>query len=623
MLAEHRYYDRLESVLLPREKYKPFPKAQERELWEQLPNQLREKLIREGEERLPFEWPALPAVRYMDFVRNGNRSRYEEVYFNRRQALAQLVMAECAEGQGRFIGQIINGIWCLCEESYWVVPAHMYNSQKSRGDALPDVTDPVIDLFAGETAGLLSWTLYLLEEQLDRESPMIGKRVRYEMKRRILDPFLEREDFWWMGLSGDRRVNNWNPWCNSNCMTAFLICETDESRRVQALRKAMRSLDSFLAVYHSDGGCDEGPGYWSRAGGSLFDCLELLHGATGGAFHVYDDPLVQNIGRYIYRAHISGSYYVNFADGDTLLNIPAELVARYGKRIGDGNMYALGAASLNLERLTSDKIVSLFRLIPSVLNYAELEAERAVPPFVRDVWMDGIQFMAARERGGTDRGLFLAAKGGHNAESHNHNDVGQFIVYADGKPFIIDVGVETYTKKTFSERRYEIWTMRSGYHNLPTIDGAEQQAGKEYCATDVQYRTNDDEAELTLNIASAYPDHAGIASWYRTCLLERKETARIEVIDRFSLTQSTEEIFLSLMTPCEPQWEDGAITLVHDASLKLRIRYDADRLAGTSEPVAVEDKKLRNVWGDKLHRIILKAKSPAKEGTWKLRIERT
>jgi len=66
----------------------------------------------------------LTAVRFMDFGRDGNRSRYEALYFRRRSALGGLVLAECLENEGRFIDQIINGIWCICEESTWILPAH-------------------------------------------------------------------------------------------------------------------------------------------------------------------------------------------------------------------------------------------------------------------------------------------------------------------------------------------------------------------------------------------------------------------------------------------------------------------------------------------------------------------
>ncbi len=88
---------------------------------------------------------------------------------------------------------------------------------------------------------------------------------------------------------------------------------------------------------------------------------------------------------------------------------------------------------------------------------------------------------------GSARGLTVAAKGGHNDESHNHNDVGEFVVYCDGKPLLIDAGVETYSRKTFSPQRYEIWTMQSAYHNLPTIDGVQQAPGAAFAARDVTY----------------------------------------------------------------------------------------------------------------------------------------
>ena len=101
------------------------------------------------------------------------------------------------------------------------------------------------------------------------------------------------------------------------------------------------------------------------------------------------------------------------------------------------------------------------------------------------MWLPGIQIMAARVREGSADGLYLAAQGGHNAESHNHNDVGNFIVYANGEPAIIDVGVETYTAKTFSPQRYDIWTMQSAYHNLPTVNGVMQGAGREFEARNV------------------------------------------------------------------------------------------------------------------------------------------
>ena len=177
----------------------------------------------EGGNYLGFQWPALPATLHMETRRNGNRSRYEAPYFKRREALALLTLAECIEGRGKYVDDIINGVWCICEESSWCLPAHI--------DMLPDVSRPEIDLFSAETAALLSWVDYLLKPALDTQCPAVSLRISYEVRRRVMEPYLARNDFWWMSFftePGQYPVcNNWNPWCNSGCLTAFLLLEED------------------------------------------------------------------------------------------------------------------------------------------------------------------------------------------------------------------------------------------------------------------------------------------------------------------------------------------------------------------------------------------------------------
>ena len=259
----------------------------------------------------------------------------------RRHTLADLAVAECIEGEGRFIDNIIDGIWSTCEETFWGVPAHL--SRQKAGIGLPDVTDPIVDLFAAEAASLLAWTLYLFEKQLDDISALIGDRIRLEIDRRILTPCLER-DFSWMGFNKmGRRVNNWNPWIISNWLTCALLIEPDEDRRVALVSCALQALDNFIDPYPSDGGCDEGPGYWNHARGALYGCLEILHSVTVGRIDVYDEPLIQEIGRFPYRTQIADRYFVNFADAAARIDMPASLAFGYGKRIGDNDLMALGA----------------------------------------------------------------------------------------------------------------------------------------------------------------------------------------------------------------------------------------------------------------------------------------
>ena len=174
------------------------------------------------------------------------------------------------------------------------------------------------------------------------------------MKRRILDIYLKRCDFWWMGYRENEGVvlNNWVPWCHSNIITAFLILEEDPVRAVEAVIKSMYSMDRFLKTYHEDGGCDEGPVYWTRAGASLLEYLELLYGASEGRIDFFDEPLVKEIGRYIRRVHINEDYYVNFADAAAKVKITGRSwFTGMGKGFAIKNLWDWVCILLNLRRI--------------------------------------------------------------------------------------------------------------------------------------------------------------------------------------------------------------------------------------------------------------------------------
>jgi hypothetical protein len=587
--------------------FHPFPTAQERPAWEELPADARAALISAGQRQLKSAWEVLPATIALEFARNGNRSHYETLRARRRNKLQDLVLAETLEAKGRFTDEIVNGIWLTCEETFWGVPAHL-GAQKAKV-GLPDVTEPIVELFGAETAGLLAWTLYLLEPQLSQVSKLIPDRIRLETQRRILAPCLDRDDFSFMGFHGGP-PNNWDPWICSNWLTAALLLEPDQKRRSAAIVKITHCLDNFLNGYADDGGCDEGPSYWGRAGASLFDCLELLHRASKGSLNAFDQPLIHQIGLYICRAHIAGDWYTNFSDAPARVNTPGGLVYRFGQRVNDQTMMRHGAYAAfakSEEALPGD---SLGRQLPGLFNLAELRKAPRAQALLRDAWMPGIGVMAARREAGSTQGLYLAAEAGNNGKSHNHNDVGNFIVYANGEPAIIDVGVETYTAKTFGPHRYEIWTMQSAFHNCPTIDGVMQSAGRQFAAKAVAYQPG----ELQMDLAAAYPKEANLKSWQRSIRLDR-ENNRIEISDGYALTESAKEITLTLMTPCRVTQESGTLSLEN----KVRIAYDP-ALTPMVEEIKLEDERLRSVWGEHVYRILLRASNPPKSAKWSLQI---
>ncbi len=624
-LAELYSRDFVEKNLLSLERWRPYASVSERQFWENLPEPARAALVKRGEQALGGPWHSLPASLYLEFARIGNRSNYEEVYFARRDRVKDLALAECVENKGRFTDELVNGLWLILEETSWCIPAHI-GGQKS-GQGLPDEQEPIVDLFAAETGALLAWVDYLAGPKLDSVSPLIRSRLQRQVSQRILDPCLERSDFWWMGWGERERVNNWNPWICSNWLTAALLLEKDPQRRVDAVWKAMRAIDNFIKTYYSDGGCDEGPSYWGRAGASLFDCLELLHSSTGGAVDVYKDPLIRNMGAYIYRAHIAEDYFIDFADAPARVAVPADLIHRWGRRMGDRNMTDFGAWAEARKGVQGDvDDGSIARLLPALANLGELKAASGRAPLVRDVWLDGIQVMAARTKDGSAEGFYLAAKGGHNDESHNHNDVGNFIVYCDGKPVLVDAGVGTYTAKTFSDSRYDIWTMQSAYHNLPTINGVMQRDGREFAARAVSYGQSGGAARLSLDIAGAYPPEAGVKSWKRSLSLNRGKDVRLS--DSFVLEKRQGELYLSLLTPCKVETvKPGELRLTgprpQGTPLAVCLLYDSSRLTAAIEKITIDDRRLMASWQGNLYRIKLSAPEGGPlADRWELRLTR-
>lgn len=602
LLASRIDETELARILPSADAWHPYPRSDDRSAWLAVPETTRASYISAAAKSLGAPWMPIPASVTLQYVRDGNRSNYDGMSGERRTRLATLVMAEVFENQGRFLDDIANGIWAISEQTFWGSTAHL--GLQRAGNGLPDAREPVVDLFAAEAAALFAWTDYLLGARLDSVSPRIRERIRYEVDRRVLTPALERDDFWWMGFGTRRIVNNWNPWINSNWLATTLILERDPARRARSVYKIMRSLDVFLNGYPDDGSCDEGPGYWGRAGASLFENLELLDVATAGKVNVFDLPLIQDIGRYIYRAYIGGDYYVNMGDAPARTTPDAEIIYRYGKRIHDPRMVGFGAL-IRRRHPYGEEHFSMGRIIPAMLGAAEIAAAQPAEPLLADVWLPDLQFMAARAVPDATRGVYVAAIGGHNAQSHNHNDVGNFVVYADAQPVLIDVGVETYTAKTFSSHRYEIWTMQSGYHNLPTINGMMQKDGAQYRASAVRF-SGGDEPRLSLDIAAAYPADAHVRSWRRDISLARKRN-EVTIEDAFVLDRSSEPLRLNFMTPLIVETKTPGIVRLRSASgdREYVLRYDAAKLSATAEEIALQDARLKSIWGNRVARLVL------------------
>lgn len=603
----------LRSSLLMNRSWVPYPGYADRKRWDDLLKDNKQYFIQNGERRLDYEWKVIPATAYIEFERSGNRRVMQNPFESNNNALAALFMAELAEGKGRFIDQLINGVFHSCEMTSWALSAHLGSAQVSR-HSLPDNKRHVIDLAVGDLGSMLAWIYYYFKDEFDKVNPVISERLRTELQERVLDAYMDNT-YWWMAANYKPgvTVNNWNPWCNFNVLQTYFLLENDREKLAEAVYKTMISVDKFINYTHEDGACEEGPSYWGHAAGKMYDYLQMLYDGTGGTISLFDKPMIKAMGEYIVYSDIGNGWVVNFADASAKGGGGGPLIYRYGKAVGSQAMMQY-AACLN-NRVQRNSLMSgrdIFRTLQNLLYWDEMNRETPAYQPPAYTWYPETEFCYMTN----EAGFFLATKAGYNKESHNHNDVGTFSLYINGTPVFIDAGVGTYTRQTFSSERYSIWTMQSEYHNLPVINGVPQAFGQKYKATDVSFNAR--AKSFSANIAPAYSGNAQVKRWIRHYTLEKKS---LKIQDTYSLEKAVNPNRINFLTWGNVDISRPGEVIVEVNKEKVCLSYDKNNFDVTIEAILLDDSRLSNVWGKEIYRVSLQAKRTSLSGTYTYRVQ--
>ena len=467
-------YRKVLPLLEPYEKRLAWPMPGEG--WDKLPEVKKQVILEWCDREVEKGYPMLLATQFLAFVRSGSRKAFEDPYFARRRTMIASAVGECLEHSDARLDSVINGLWCTCEESYWGLSAHNgdFHGAELGRHGLPDTYNQYIDLFAAQTSVAIALIRRLLGDLLDAVDTRINVRLEKELESRIFSRFMDREDYGWMGFFG-QKLNNWTPWIVSSVLNAAAAVMKDDIRLAQLISRATGMLDRWLAWMPEDGGLDEGIGYWNMAGGALLDCLECLRTLSGGRIDYYDNEKVRRIGSFPLMSYIGKGWHFNFADCDARPMLDGERIYIYGVRTHQPELAQLGARMGGI--IVPPDTAQMNRTMDAIFTQLP-EVEDPQPPARVDY--DKLQVWSR-----SHDGLYAVIKGGHNDESHNHNDVGSFIVFADGEPILVDAGNAVYTRQTFSDERYTLWHIRSRNHNVPLIGEYEQAAGRQYAASDV------------------------------------------------------------------------------------------------------------------------------------------
>lgn len=595
----------LRGALLPSGSALPVPTAEDRSLWDPSSGSVHAAtagdLLSRAEAEQGDEWPHVPARGYLRYVRDGDRVEHEGRIKARQQRLSRATVAAALTLDPCWIDAVADGVLLLCEQTSWCWPAHD-DIFARRGHLLPAVDEPFLDLGAGEVAGQLAWIDHLLGPLLDEHVPGLRQRIRHEVHARVLDPFASRRDWHWLGLDGN--VNNWNPWIHQNVLTATLALVDDPTARSELVEQALDGLELYVAAIPDDGAIDEGFDYWWNGACRALEALHLVSSATRGHLDAGTIGSLRATINFPAAVRLGPDYCYSFADSNPRMSsrLPWHLLHRWSAQMGNGpaRRFALTWRPCDGPIVTEDE--GLGRLL---LGLSDPDWAHSPPPELpapADHYFDSTQvFLAHASR------LALAAKGGHNDESHNHNDVGSVNVALDGVPVLVDPGRATYDAQTFGPRRYELWYTRSDWHSLPEIAGCHQQAGREYRAERVRVHDSADRAQFSAELTSAYPPGAA-SHWSRTACLDHSSTDRISITDRWSAQQPAAE-------PHRVRWIiAGAIGRHTDGHLEIRtmegagtirLTWDPEVVTAEVETRALTDPHQRRSWGEELHRLTL------------------
>ena len=562
-----------------KERVYDFPRASERAFWEHLPEDKKSALLDLAETAQTSEIPCLKAKDYMKYFREGNRIDFETPYFRRRHQLTDLVLGECVEYKGCFLDDVAEMLWQIVSEPVWCLPAHQRLTEP-----LPGPEEWVVDLFAAETAKVLTDVLQLLGPELEKEYCALVRRIRFEVTHRVLE-VCEKEIFWWY-----EGKNNWSVWCCYSVNAAAIEVWQDDKERLAAfLAKHMVPMKSFTDLYPEDGGCNEGPCYWVVAVGMLMNGIDVLQRRLGGMESWLEDPKIRRMVEFIPRMNLSGKWFMGFSDAEScFLKLPRGCFAKYGRMVNCPQMIAAAVALPEPDqkdfRFGNRNTGSIFDTIADLTEDLSSSVPRVFNAV--DFWPDLQIWIARQFPENPGNGMVCCLKGGHNKQSHNHMDLGHFSLFNKNCPVIIDVGRGIYSRTCFSGQRYTLWNLNATGHNGARFDDMPQGIGLEYAVKlDCQGDT------LVCDLTGAFLPENKVSSYIRKIDFDRtKGVAELMEEARF---EGEKEICISFYTPVEPGEIGTNSLLLND----IKLSCEGIDLASVVK-VDWADQKINSVWGD-------------------------
>jgi hypothetical protein len=457
--------------------------------------------------------PIVKRSAYRNFERIGDRIVPQAANGYRRRELSRAFIALWLDHPKASIDYLQDLMWAYCDQHTWVMAAH-----ESRE----------IDLGSAAITATLAEIIHVVGDRLEDE---VVERVSSEIDRRTFQVFSDYQH-----LDGWETVRmNWNHVCNGEIIRAALYQVEDPNHLARLTHAAIQNLTYALDGFASDGGCEEGPGYWGYGFGHYLSVAEALYQKTNGALDLFKGERIDAICQYPLAAHIKDHLRSTFADSSHGY-IPAQAALIINGHKDMPELYALCASH-------KDRTLKVANPHELGVYRGQKQSGKADP---RDYFLPGLGQVKLRSKPGR-KSLTLMAIGGHNGVPHNHNDVGSFILHRGDKLWLTDPGGPVYNRKTFGPNRYDILFCNSKGHSVPVINGKLQKEGSQFKGTiKVQNLNQSGQKRAVVNMTRAYPKGT-VRSLVRTFELD-PDTNRLTLTDDYSFDRKPRSLVEAFIT---------------------------------------------------------------------------
>lgn len=509
---------------------------------------------------------------YRQYLVTGDRQNYETHYFLRRKRLTTFGLLQYLYPERKAYKESLeNEIWQVCNEFTWCLPAHLdttYEEQNYRSFKQTNQLQYSVDLFAAETAFTLAEFIHLFGEQLD---DFLVEKMKIEIDRRVFTPFVERTFHW------EKATHNWASVCGGSIGAAALYLLTGDNRQTPIINRVIQTLKCYLQGFEPDGACTEGYGYWQYGFGYFIYFADLLQRYRH--INLFEDTKVKAIALFQQKIFLVGNNVVNFSDAEPTATPMLGLTHYLHREFPEVHLPKELIATTNL-------VDHCGRWAPAIREWWWYDEEFKGSEWPEESYlMENSSIYLSR----TNQYAF-AVKAGHNDEPHNHNDIGQLILYGRGNVFLRDLGSGEYHQDYFNDKRYQFICNSAEGHSVPVINGSYQQAGAQFSGAITQAKESNHRDDIQLDLSNAYAEQMTFIRqlyWYKT------DNRSLVVSDHFDFDQSPSSLIESFIATDLPfDIQDNNIYLKGDKET-LEISYEKTKVLPK-----VKRKSFRNHQGE-------------------------